>query len=393
LVKKAKDLEGASMPGEGFIVRGADKLCLDIVYKVYSGQLTRKEGKALLNISSSTLKRYLRDFRKEGIGFILHGNRGRAPKNRISPELKRDVQELVRERYFDFNVLHIQEKLSEHQIAVKRETLRKWCHEIKMVKRSKRRRGRPHYRRTRMSQAGLMVMIDGSHHRWFADVECCLNLALDDATSEILFAEFSYGETTAACLKVLRRVVERHGSFKVLYTDRAGVFGGIKRSGFSQVERALGELGTEVIYAQSPEAKGRIERLFQTLQDRLVAEMRLKGIKSMDEANRFLQEEYIPHAHNPRFTVAANNPKPAFVKLHATVDLESIFCVKEYRVVARDHTISFGADTYLIVDRLKYSIHKQRLEIRIAEGGKWQAFFAGKPLKLGKITKVKLLAG
>ena len=380
------------MPTEGFIVRGRDKLCLDIVYKVYSGQLTRDEGKALLNISSSTLKRYLRDFRKEGIGFILHGNRGRAPKNQISPDLKKDVQGLVRERYFDFNLLHLQEKLGEHQITVKRETLRKWCHEIKMVKRSKRRRSRPHYRRKRMSQAGLMVMMDGSHHRWFAEVECCLVVALDDATSEILFAEFSYEETTVACLKVLRRVVEKHGSFKVLYTDRAGVFGGVKRSGFSQVERALGELGTEVIYAQSPEAKGRIERLFQTLQDRLVAEMRLKGIKNMAEANRFLQEEYIPHAHNPRFSVEAHNPKSAFVKLHAGVDLGSIFCVKEYRVVARDHTISFGADRYLIADRLKYSIHKQRIELRIEEGGKWQAFFAGKPINLAKINIVKLLA-
>lgn len=378
---------------EGLVLSTKERICLDVIYKVHTGQLSRRDARELLDISDSTLKRYLRDFKKEGMSFIVHGNRKREPRNKTPNEIKEAVQDLIKERYFDFNVLHIQEKLeTEHEITVKRETLRKWCHQISLVKRCKKRRSKPRFYRERMSQAGLLVMLDGSHHRWFADVDCCMIAAIDDATSEVLYAEFFYGETTLGCFKVLKGIVTNKGTFKVLYTDKAGVYGGIKRSGFSQVERALGELGIDVMYAHSPEAKGRIERLFQTLQDRLVPEMRLKGIKTMAEANRFLQQEYLPHAHNPRFSVLAHSTKSAFTKLHASVDLESIFCLKEYRTVAKNHTISFQGARYMVDCPLKYSIHDQKLEIRIDENKNWQAYFAGKPIRLVKINEIKPIA-
>ncbi len=230
--------------------------------------------------------------------------------------MKKQVQKLVQEKYFDFNLVHLQEKLFEELgFKIKYQTLRRWCHEINHVKRAKKRRSRPRYYRERMSQEGLMLQMDGSHHLWFGGRFLCLIAAIDDATSEV-FARFYEGETTSACLDFLKDLVSRKGAFKVLYTDKAGVFGGIKRENFSQVERALGELGAQVIYAHSPQAKGRIERLFGTLQDRLVAELRFNGIASIEAANEYLQNVYLPHLHNPKNMVQAHNPVSAYRALN-----------------------------------------------------------------------------
>jgi transposase len=379
--------------GNAIVLKAKDQFELELVYKASSGQMSRKEARALLGISERTMGRWIAGFRQEGISFVRHGNSGRKPVNRSDDKVRELVQGLVKEKYFDFNMLHTLEKIREETgIIVGRERFRRWCHSIGMVKRLKQsRRSKPRFRRERMGQAGLLVMMDGSYHRWFGDVESCLILTLDDATSEVLYAEFFYGgETTVACMRVLRASIQNKGTFRVLYTDRAGVFGGIKRSGFSQVERAMEEIGTQLIYAYSPEAKGRIERLFQTFQDRLIPEMRIKGIRSLAEANRFLQEEFLPHHYRPRFTVLPRDPKNAFTLLHPSVDLDSIFSVKEYRQVAKDHTISLGGERFLIEDRLKYSIHGQKLEIRWKANGKdWQAYFAGRPLNLIRIQRAQ----
>ena len=144
-----------------------------------------------------------------------------------------------------------------------------------------------------MEAPGLLMQMDGSTHRWFGDKKSCLIALIDDATSEI-HAEFFDAETTLGCLKVLRDYIERRGLFKVLYVDKAGIFGGPKRCNFSQVKRACEELGIEIIFANSAQGKGRIERSFDTFQDRLVPELRLKRIKRMESANRYLQETFIP---------------------------------------------------------------------------------------------------
>jgi len=182
---------------------------------------------------------------------------------------------------------------SHHDIQVKRETLRGWAHEINHVKRAKRRRSQVRKRRKRMESPGLLLQMDGSTHRWFGDKKTCLIALIDDATSEV-HAEFFDAETTLGCLKVLRDFIKRKGLFKTLYVDRAGIFGGPKRCNFSQVKRAGEELGIEIIFANSAQGKGRIERSFDTFQDRLVPELRLKRIKRMSTANKYLQECFIP---------------------------------------------------------------------------------------------------
>jgi transposase len=376
---------------EGFVLRTKDQLKLEVICKVYDGRMNRLEAQRLLNISERTLRRYVKKYSVDGIKFIKHGNFRRAPKNKTSEGLRKLVQKIAQEKYYDFNITHLREKiLEELGVRINYETLRKWCHEINLVKKAKRRRTKPRFNRPRMTQEGLFEQMDGSHHYWFGGRFLCLLAIIDDATSEV-YARFYEGETSIACMDFLNRFVAKKGRFKVLYTDRAGVYGGIKREHFSQVERALGELGTQVIYAHSPEAKGRVERLFSTLQDRLVPEMRLQGISTIEEANEYL-ERYLPNVHNPNYMVQAQNPISAYEALPAGCDLNEIFCMKEYRVVGKDHTISVQGFKWMISDPLKHSIARQLIELRFDKYGKWEAYFAGRKIKLTLVQKLKKAA-
>lgn len=370
------------------VVKAKDQLKLEVIAKVETGRLTRSEAQTLLNKSPRQIKRYIKKYREIGIGFLRHGNASRKPKNQIPRSIKEEVQRLIKEKFYDFNMEHAREKIIEELgVNLKRESFRRWCHEMHHVKRAKKRRARPRCYRDRMLQPGLLLQMDGSYHRWFGDRESCLIAAIDDATSEVVQAGFYEGETTVACLEVLKTIVEKKGIFQILYVDKAGVFGGTKRNNFSQVERALGELGAQIIYAHSPEAKGRVERLFNTLQDRLIPEMRLNKIRTFTQANEFLQTQYLPSHHNPRFSVQAQNPVSAYRAVASGVDLEGVFCIKEHRMIARDHTVSINGEKYMIADELKFSIHKQKIELRHDKNHGWNAYFAGRPIKLVKVYR------
>lgn len=380
------------MPEGGLVMDVRSQRKLELVHKVAHGVLSVKDAAQRIGVSERTMFRYLEKYKSEGFFFLKHGNIGKKPVNRIDESLKQNIIELLKGRYFDFNVLHAREMLwEEFGIEVKRETLRKICHKIGIVKRAKKRRSKVRRYRDRSRQAGLLVQMDGSYHKWFGQFESCLIAVIDDATSEVLHAEFSYAETTFNCFRVLKEVILRKGLFRTLYVDKAGVYGGSKRVGFSHVKRGVEELGSYVLYAHSPEAKGRIERLFGTLQDRLVAEMRLKRVKNMEQANIFLQE-YIHTRHNPKFQVKPINDESAFIQLHPNINLDEYLSVKEYRKVARDHTISIGADRYLILNNLKYSIHNSKVLIRWYEDKTFKAYFGSMELKLGKIKRIKKLA-
>lgn len=362
---------------------------LELLHKLETKKMTTLEVITILNISERTLRRYIKKFREKGILSFQHGNEGRPPKNRSSLHVKEKVQSLVKELYYDFNMLHCLEKLkTEHGIEIKRETFRKWCHEINCVKRAKRKRSKPKYQRERMSRPGILLQMDGSTHRWFGEETSCLVATIDDANNDIPYAEFFEAETSLACLKVLKNIVQTRGVFHALYVDRAGVYGGIKRSGFSQVERALSEVGAKVIYAYSPEAKGRIERLFATFQDRLVPELRHKGIRTIQDANNYLHTVFLPH-YKTKYLVESKNPASAYKDLPKKMNMKEIFCLKELRVISRDHTLSLDAQKYRIVGALKYSIYKQKIEIRTYLDGSWDAYFAGKRIHLAKIRAIK----
>lgn len=373
----------------GFHMGVKEQLKLDVICKIEAGKLDRKAGCQLLDITLRSLERNIARYRKLGPKFAVHGNQGRGPSNKISEELKEKAQALVREKYHDFNMAHCLEKLrAEEKIILKPETFRKWCHEIRHVKRKKRRRSTARYHRQRMQSTGLMLQMDGSPHKWFGNKDSTLITAIDDASSDIPYGEFFPAEDTISCMTVLQKIVERRGLFEILYVDRAGIFGGHKRMEFSQVKRALGELGIEIIFAHSPEAKGRIERTFQTLQDRLIPEMRLRNIRTYPAANEFLQNEYLPKEWREKFTVTPRNRVSSYRPQKTGIELKEVFCLKHYRSVKRDHTVTYQAKLYSLQSPTKFSIHKQQIEFRTYQDLSWKAFYAGKEIKLTLIETI-----
>ena len=363
------------------------QLTADIIAKVAEGKMTIVNATKLLNKSRRTIERYLKKYQKVGIQFVVHQNRGRSPANKSADEIKCAVQALIKEKYYDVNLCHLRELLEDNEkIRVKRETLRRWAHEIHHVKRAKRRRSQVRKRRERMESPGLMLQMDGSPHRWFGDKKSCLIAIIDDATSEV-HAEFFDSETTLGCLKVLRDYIEKKGVFKVLYVDKAGIFGGPKRCNFSQVQRACSELGIEIIFANSPQGKGRVERSFDTFQDRLIPELRLNHIEDMDGANRHLQEVFIPQYWQENIEVMARNETSEFTPIPEHINLDDVCVMKDYRKIRNDHTFSYANKFYLIESPLKRSIAKQRIEIRIRDKEGFTAYFAGRRLAVSEVIE------
>lgn len=363
------------------------QLTADTIAKVVEGKIDVVNAAKLLNKSRRTIERYLQRYRAIGIQFVVHQNTGKSAYNKTCGKTKRKVQTLIKKKYFDLNLTHLGEMLEANEgILIKRETLRGWAHEIHHVKRAKRRRSQVRKRRERMDAPGLLMQMDGSTHRWFGDKKSCLIALIDDATSEV-HAEFFDAETTLGCLKVLRDYIERRGLFKVLYVDKAGIFGGPKRCNFSQVKRACEELGIQIIFANSAQGKGRIERSFDTFQDRLVPELRLKRIKRMESANRYLQETFIPDYWEKQNRVDPQCNISEFAPVPKGTDLDAIFVVKDYRKIRMDHTFSYGNKFYLIESPLRHSIAKQKIEIRTSHDEGFTAYFADRELVVSEVIE------
>ncbi len=254
------------------------------------------------------------------------------------------------------------------------------------MKRAKHRRSKVRRRRERMEAEGLMLQMDGSPHLWFGERKSCLIAMIDDATSHI-HAEFFPSETTEGCLKVMKCYIEKKGLFKTLYVDRAGIFGGSKRSNFSQMQRACEELGIEIIFANSPQGKGRIERAFDTFQDRLVPELRLQGITDIESANHYLQNVFIPDYWLKKLTVNAKNVRSEFKPVPAHINLDAVCIQKEYRKIRRDHTFSYSNAMYQITSPLRYSIVSQQVELRKSLDGGFTAYFADRKLSVKELVE------
>jgi hypothetical protein len=237
-----------------------------------------------------------------------------------------------------------------------------------------------------MESPGLMLQMDGSPHRWFGGIKSCLIAIIDDATSEI-HAEFFESETTLGCLKVLRDYIDKKGIFKVLYVDRAGIFGGPKRCNFSQMYWACDELGIQIIFANSPQGKGRVERSFDTFQDRLIPELRLNGINDMAIANSYLRGTFIPQYWDKNIRVIARSTSDEFTSIPEHINLDDVCVVKDYRKIRNDHTFSYANKLYLIESPLKRSIAKQRIEIRTKDTQGFTAYFAGRQLGVSEVIE------
>lgn len=354
------------------------QLKLDVITKIEAGKINHKVAAKILGVSLRTVGRYLRSYRDNGIKFIFHGNAGRSPKNKYPDYFKDRVIEIVKDKYFDFNQTHIREKLSKiESIYISQGTLGRWLREERLTSTSKMRPRKIKHARHRSKETGVILQMDGSYHKWFGGKESCLITAIDDCNNEIYYGGFYQSESTLACMDVIKKIIEKKGLFDVLYVDRAGTYGGGKRQLFSNLQRACKELGILVMFANSPEGKGRIERLFRTLQDRLIPEMRLAKVKTKSQADAFFNN-YIATDYKERFVIPYNGPtsfRPS------CKNLEEVFCIKERRTVNRDHTFVKNKIRYEI-KKTEYSMAKKEIEIRTYINGSIEYFFMGKKLEV-----------
>ena len=280
---------------------------LGVIERVLQEGLDQGQAAQLLSLSVRQVKRLCRSVREHGAAGLISRKRGRASHRRIAAERREHYVQLVRSHYADFGPRLAHEYLQrEHGFEWSVETLRSWMLQAGLWQAKRRRAKRVHSPRQRRECLGELVQIDGSHHDWFEtrSAKCCLIAFIDDATGQVLGARFFEQETTQGYLDVLHALVRRHGAPLALYSDRHSIFtkANPEDAKPTQFERALLQLDIEPICARSPQAKGRVERLFQTLQDRMCKAMRLHGIDTIAQANAWL-DEYL-REHNRRFAVA-----------------------------------------------------------------------------------------
>jgi transposase len=360
----------------------------EIINDYVAGKFSRSEASLMLEVTPRTITRRAKRVKQKGLAALIHGNRGREPAIKTPALFKARVMRIMKEEYSDFNLVQALELLQEqHGLTVAYSTFRRWCHEKGIVKRAKRRRGLARMRRERMPNEGLLLQMDGSRHQWNRRDEWSLIAAIDDATSEIPYAEFFPSESTPASMQVMKEIIKKKGIPFAVYVDKAGCFGGPKRSQFNQFKRACQEVGIRVLFASSAQAKGRIERAWGTFQDRLIPELRLFDVTRMDKANEYLQQKFLPNYWERKCRVEPRDKESKYRPVPKEVDLDQIFCLKYRRNVNGDHTVQWRAETYQLDWPRERSIRGHQIEFRVYPDGSWKAFHADDPLNLNSVLK------
>lgn len=321
----------------------------EVILRAMGKKITWWQAAEIIGISDRQMRRWRERYEEFGFRGLFDRRRGKPSPKKMPVAVVEKVLGLYREKYFDLNVRHFHEKLqAEHQVEISYSWVKGLLQGAGMVAQG-RQRGVHRQQRPRRPLPGMLLHIDGSEHRWFQDERWYdLLVILDDANSEIYYAQLVAEESTVTVLAGLKEVIERKGLFCALYSDRGSHFWLTPKAGeavdphrLTQVGRALRELGVRMIPAYSPQARGRSERSFGTWQGRLPQELRLAGIGTVEAANVFLRERYIAE-FNRRFQVAAAQPGSAFVPYRGTdKDLERIFSLHFERTVNRDNTVSF----------------------------------------------------
>ena len=320
----------------------------DVMLRAMAKRITWYQAAEILGISCRQMQRWKTRFEHEGYEGLFDRRRGIPSPKRVPLPTVETVLRLYQEQYFDFNVRHFHEKLkSEHQIELSYTWVKAALQGAGLVK-PRRKRGKHRKRRPRRPLPGMLLHIDASQHRWFCDDRWYdLLVIMDDATSEIYYAQLVEEESTRTVMTALREVIEQKGLFCALYSDRASHFFLTPKTGepvdhhrVTQVGRALRELGIQLIPAYSPQARGRSERGFGTWQGRLPQELRLRHLTTVASANQFLRANYLKE-FNARFMVKAAERGTAFGPLRRK-DLNLVFALHHERVVARDNTVSFA---------------------------------------------------
>jgi transposase len=367
---------------------------LMVLNRVERRELTGVEAAVLVGLSLRQVRRLLAAYRKEGVAAIAHGNRGHRPVHAVGEEVRERVVALARSRYRGCNHYHLTELLWEGEgLRLSRSTVRRILAAAGIGSPRRRRPPRHRCRRERYPQEGMLLQVDGSQHDWLEGRGPYLILvaAIDDATGTVPYALFREQEDAQGYFLLLREVVWAKGVPLALYSDQHGIF---QRSSKdcetleeqllgerqpTQFGRAVKELAIQSIFALSPQAKGRIERLFGTLQDRLVSELRLAGVSTIEKANRVLGQ-YLPR-HNALFGVPAAQQGSAYREVPQGVDLEGVLCFKYQRTVAHDNTVRFFGRTLQLLpgtDRRSYA--RARVEVQERLDGRLVVVYQGETI-------------
>jgi len=389
------------MEHKGLYVSQRDIRRYELLRKVEDGKLTLRQVTEALGVSYRQAKRLKAKVMAEGLAGLCHGNRGRPPHNRGEEALRAQVLELSKERYFDFNDSHFAELLEEQEgIALSRETVRTWRRGAGVPPKRKHKPPKHRKRRPRREAEGMMMLWDGSPHRWFGEEHpaCCLMAAIDDATGQVLAAHFCPAETSWAYLKLLEQVVLRWGVPASVYQDRHGT---LKRNDDhwslaeelagrrapTQVGAALEALAITPIFALSPQAKGRIERLFNTLQDRLAACLRLAVLTEIAAANDFLPG--FLQAHNDRFAQAPAQPEAVWGKPPRLAQRERLLSLCYPAKVSPDNAVRLDG---MILD-IPPGPHQRSyanlpVEVRQLLDGRWRVYYRERVIAEAPATQI-----
>ena len=323
---------------------------LKVLEQVENKVLTVKGASEALNLSERQTYRILKRYRSEGEKGLQHQSRGRPSNRGYRKDLQEKVISIYRKSYKDFGPTFFTEKLSErHSITIDHETIRRWLRSHGEITATRKSRGH-RKKRERKSSIGEMLQFDGSPHDWFEGrgEVCSLLHGVDDASSKV-FLRFAKSESTQDVLQTLREYVEENGIFHSIYTDRLAVYYAEKQK--TDFQKAMEKLSVRCIYANSPQAKGRVERGNRTLQDRLVKEMRLRGISNIEEANKFLKKSFIED-YNKRFSHTEGLPD-IHIELNGE-NLDNIFCFETERQVRNDYTITLSGKYIQLKKSEKY---------------------------------------
>jgi transposase len=358
---------------------------LGVIEQVLDKRLTQVLAAQQLGVSVRQVKRLSRAVREQGAVGLVSKRRGQPSNRRIDEQRKDAIMTLVCERYADFGPQLACEYLAKcHEQRISAETLRGWMVQEGLWQAKNRRAKCQHPSRPRRECLGELVQIDGSHHDWFEGraSKCCLIAFIDDATGRVLAARFSDGESTQAYFAVLHQHVSKHGVPLAYYSDRHSIF--TKHDSEdpkpTQFERALLQLQIEPICAHSPQAKGRVERLFQTLQDRLCKAMRLEGISSIEQANAWLGQ-YMAE-HNARFAVAPRQPQDAHRAYTGDAQALARICsLHHQRQLSNDQTCQFeGAQIWIKPGQSQAPKGRAKVDIAQYADGHLEVLYQGQPL-------------
>lgn len=371
---------------------------LMVLNKMERREICTAEAAQLLSLSIRHVKRLRAGYYQGGAKALAHGNRGRKPVHAVSNDIRHKIVGLAQSEYAGFNQQHYTELLAEREdISVSRSTVRRILSGVGILSPRKRRPPKHRRRRERYSQEGMLLQIDGSPHHWLGQGKAELSLigAIDDATGKVPYALFREQEDSQGYFLLLQEIVEKHGIPLALYHDRHGIFerpDADKESIEEQLEgkrrptqfgRLMEELSIVSISAMSPEAKGRIERLWGTFQDRLLNQLRLDKVNNMQAANNYLQT-FLP-AFNKRFAVPAAQPGTAYCKPDGRFIPDEVFCFKYSRTVGKDNVVRFYDQRFQILPSYERSSYAHaRVEVHQRMDGSVAIYYQGKCLLITK---------